>query len=105
METCYWIISLHADPCKWKGAAIRITVFNDIGVKLVTFWISLCDTNTFITQSMLMPVFDETDLLLTNGTVWPIVRRVRFYGCDRVYVTDDVRKFQRNIRAYGIFSS
>ena len=42
---------------------VRLILFKEIGVKLVNSWISLCDPN--VTNSMLTPVSDDTDLFLS----------------------------------------
>jgi len=44
-----------------SDAVERRSLFNEVGVKLDNFWITLCDPNAFITHSMLMPVLEDLD--------------------------------------------
>ena len=46
----------------------RLILFNEIGVKLVNFWISLYDPNAFTTRSMLIQVLEDTDSFLSHWT-------------------------------------
>ena len=59
-------ITVNGKEQRFNG--VRLILFNEIGVGQVNFWISLCDPNAFITHSMLMSVWEDTDLFLSNWT-------------------------------------
>ena len=56
-------ITVHGKEERFNG--VSLILFKEIGVKLVNSWISVCDPNVFVTNSMLTPVSDDTDLFLS----------------------------------------
>ena len=48
---------------------VGMILFIEIGAKIANFWISLFGLIAFITLSMLIPAFDDVDLILTKWTV------------------------------------